>query len=65
MTGRRQAGVTIIMEDAYKQNTVYRPWRDMDPSSPQGESSTARSDDTAEESRSVLADRISATINSY
>jgi len=22
-------GVTVILEDAYKQNTVYRPWQDI------------------------------------
>jgi hypothetical protein len=29
MKGPEQPGVTVILEDAYKQNTVYRPWKDI------------------------------------
>ena len=29
MTVPSKPGVTVILEDAYKQNTVYRPWKDI------------------------------------
>jgi len=29
MKNPTKPGVTVILEDAYKQNTVYRPWQDI------------------------------------
>ena len=29
MKGPAKPQVTVILEDAYKQNTVYRPWKDI------------------------------------
>ncbi len=63
MKGPRQPGVTIILEDAYKQNTVYRPWREFDSEPRDDESPRARPEGVADDPRPVLADRITATIN--
>lgn len=29
MKGHTKPDMVVIMEDAYKQNTVYRPWKDI------------------------------------
>lgn len=56
-----QPGITVILEDAYKQNTVYRPWADIQTADPDDDTTTREPGDSAAASRPALAERMNAT----
>ncbi len=55
-----QPGITVILEDAYKQNTVYRPWAEIRSADPDDDTPTREPDDGAAASRPALAERMNA-----